>query len=271
MSNKNFRRLHENFLLLPNAWDAGSARLVESLGAPAIATTSAGVAWSRGYPDGDALPLEQLVAVALEIARAIRVPFTVDVEGGYSDDPATVADVVLGVIDAGASGINIEDGPGSADLLCAKIEAARRISTGANVDLFINARTDVFLRELATGEAAVEEVLRRAKLYRAAGGDGLFVPGLSDGSTIEIVARAIYPMPLNIMLVPGLPTTDALRKLGVRRLSAGAAIAQAALGLIGRLAHDFLNGSWTEMFASFADYGTTNRLFDLDDREGSAP
>jgi 2-methylisocitrate lyase-like PEP mutase family enzyme len=250
MSNKDFRRLHENFLLLPNAWDAGSARLVESLGAPAIATTSAGVAWSRGYPDGDALPLEQLVAVALEIARAIRVPFTIDIEGGYSDDPATVADVVLGVIDAGASGINIEDGPGSADLLCAKIEAARRISTRANVDLFINARTDVFLRELATGEAAVEEVLRRAKLYRAAGGDGLFVPGLSNGSTIEI---------------------DALRKLGVRRLSAGAAIAQAALGLIGRLAHDFLDGSWTEMFANAVDYGTTNRLFDFDDRKGSAP
>jgi 2-methylisocitrate lyase-like PEP mutase family enzyme len=271
MSNKNFRSLHEDFLLLPNAWDAGSARLIESLGAPAIATTSAGVAWSRGYPDGDALPLEQLVAVALEIARAIRVPFTIDIEGGYSDDPATVADVVLGIIDAGALGINIEDGAGSPDLLCAKIEAARQISTRANVDLFINARTDVFLRELTTGEAAVEEVLRRAKLYRAAGGDGLFVPGLSDGSTIEIVARAIDPMPLNIMLVPGLPVINALRKLGVRRLSAGAAIAQAALGLIGRLAHDFLDGSWTEMFANAADYGTTNRLFDFDDREGSPP
>jgi 2-methylisocitrate lyase-like PEP mutase family enzyme len=271
MSNKNFRRLHEDFLLLPNAWDAGSARLIESRGAAAIATTSAGVAWSRGYPDGDALPLEQLVEVALEIARAIRVPLTIDIEGGYADDPATVADVVLGIIDAGALGINIEDGVGSPDLLCAKIEAARQISTRANVDLFINARTDVFLRELAPGEAAVEEVLRRAKLYRAAGGDGLFVPGLSDGATIEIVARAIYPMPLNIMLVPGLPSIDALRKLGVRRLSAGAAMAQAALGLIGRLAHDFLKGSWTEMFANAADYGTTNRLFDLDDREGSAP
>jgi 2-methylisocitrate lyase-like PEP mutase family enzyme len=271
MSNKNFRRLHEDFLLLPNAWDAGSARLIESLGATAIGTTSAGVAWSRGYPDGDALPPEQLGAVALEIARAIRVPFTIDIEGGYSDDAAIVADIVLGIIDAGASGINIEDGPSSPDLLCAKIEAARRMSTRANVDLFINARTDVFLRELATGEAAVEEVLRRAKLYRDAGGDGLFVPGLSDGSTIEILARAIDPMPLNIMLVPGLSTIDALRKVGVRRLSAGAAIAQAALGLIGRLAHDFLNGSWTKMFASVADYGTTNRLFDFDDRKGSVP
>jgi 2-methylisocitrate lyase-like PEP mutase family enzyme len=270
MSNKNFRRLHEDFLLLPNAWDAGSARLIESRGAAAIATTSAGVAWSRGYPDGDALPLEQLIAVALEIARAIRVPLTIDIEGGYSDDAATVADVVLGIIDAGASGINIEDGAGSPDLLSAKIEAARRMSARANVDLFINVRTDIFLRELATGEAAVEEVLRRAKLYRTAGGDGLFVPGLSDGSTIEIVATAIDPMPLNIMLVPGLPTIDELRRLGVRRLSAGAAIAQAALGLTGRLAHDFLDGSWTEMFANAADYSNTNRLFDFDHREGGA-
>jgi 2-methylisocitrate lyase-like PEP mutase family enzyme len=271
MSNQTFRKLHENFLLLPNAWDAGSARLIESLGAAAIATTSAGVAWSRGYPDGDALPLERLVAVALEIARAVRVPFTIDIEGGYSDDPATVADVALGMIDAGASGINIEDGPGSPDLLFAKIEAARRMSTRANVDLFINVRTDVFLRELATGKNAVEEVLRRAKLYRAAGGDGLFVPGLSDGSMIEIVAKAIHPTPLNIMLVPGLPAIDALRKLGVRRLSAGAAIAQASLGLTRRLAHDFLDGSWTEMFANGVDYGTTNRLFDFDDRDGSVP
>jgi 2-methylisocitrate lyase-like PEP mutase family enzyme len=271
MSNKNFRRLHEDFLLLPNAWDAGSARLIESLGAAAIATTSAGVAWSRGYPDGDTLPLEQLCAVTQEIARVIRVPLTIDIEGGYSDDPTAVTQVVAGLIAAGAVGINIEDGANSPELLCAKVDAARRSAERAGVDLFINARTDVFLRELATGEAAVEEVLRRAKLYRTAGGDGLFVPGLSDGFTIQIVARAIDPMPLNIMLVPGLPGIDALRKLGVRRLTAGAAIAQAALGLVGQLADNFLDGSWTEMFANAADYGITNRLFDLDDREGSAP
>src|SRR5687767_4445161 len=103
MSNRTFRELHGagDFLILPNVWDAGTARLIESLGAAAIATTSAGVAWSRGYPDGDSLPIEQLLAAVRDIARIVRVPLTVDIEGGYSDDPADVARVVAGVIDTG--------------------------------------------------------------------------------------------------------------------------------------------------------------------------
>ena len=112
-SNNTFRTLHQGpALLLPNAWDPGSARLIESLGAKAIATTSAGLAWSRGYPDGDALPIEQLLAATRDIARSIRVPLTIDIEGGYSIDPTIVAQVVGGVIDVGAVGINLEDGAG---------------------------------------------------------------------------------------------------------------------------------------------------------------
>ena len=173
-----FRALHygNELLLLANAWDPGSARLIESLGARAIATTSAGLAWSRGYPDGDALPIEQLLTTARDIARVIRVPLSIDIEGGYSDDPAVVARVVSGIIDAGAVGINIEDGAGSPDLLCAKIEAARHSATRAGVDLFINVRTDVYLRGMASGDAAVREVIRRAERYRSAGCDGIFVP-----------------------------------------------------------------------------------------------
>lgn len=263
MSNHTFRNLHRRgeLLVLPNAWDAGSARLIESLGALAIATTSAGVAWSRGYPDGDALPIAQLLAVVREIARVIRVPLTIDIEGGYSDDPALVAHAVAGVIDAGAVGINIEDGAGAPDLLCAKIEAARRIAAHAGVDLFINARTDVYLRGVASGDAAVEEVLRRAARYQAAGCDGLFVPALADGAAIKAVAAAIEPLPLNIMLVPGLPPFDVLRAQGVRRMSAGASIAQAALGRARWLASAFLAGGSEEMFAVAADYAETNRLF----------
>ena len=269
-----FRTLHHrpNFLILPNAWDAGSARLIESLGATAIATTSAGVAWSRGYPDGDALPMEQLLATAREIARVIHVPLTIDIEGGYSSDPAVVAQVVAGVIDAGAAGINIEDGAALPDLLCAKIEAARQAASGTGVDLFINARTDVYLRALSSGDAAIEEVVRRAERYRAAGCDGLFVPGLVDGRAIEALAAAIDPLPLNIMLVPGLPSVTELRTRGVRRLSAGSAIAQAALGLISRLATDFLAGSSDRMFAAATEYRTVNRLFSAPlVRTGSSP
>lgn len=263
ITNDTFRILHRrpSLLILPNAWDAGSARLIESLGAKAIATTSAGVAWSRGYPDGDALPIEQLLAAAHEIARVIRVPLTIDIEGGYSGDPAVVAQVVAGVIDAGAAGINIEDGAGLPDLLCAKIEAARQAASRTGVDLFINARTDVYLRAFSSGDAAIEEVVRRAERYRAAGCDGLFVPALADGRAIEAVAAAIDPLPLNVMLVPGLPSITTLRAQGVRRLSAGSAIAQAALGLISRLATDFLSGSSDEMFAVAAEYRTVNQLF----------
>jgi 2-methylisocitrate lyase-like PEP mutase family enzyme len=129
--------------------------------------------------------------------------------------------------------------------------------------IFVNVRTDVFLRDIATGAAAIEEVLRRAELYRAASGDGLFVPGLSEASAINTIVKAIDPMPLNVMLVPDLPDIDSLRKLGVRRLSAGSAIAQATLGLTEHLARDFLAGSWSEMFAKPADYMTVNRLFDV--------
>jgi 2-methylisocitrate lyase-like PEP mutase family enzyme len=171
-----FRNLHRDLLLLPNAWDSGSARLFESVGAKAIATTSAGIAWSRGYSDGDALPIEQLLATTRDIARVIRVPLTIDIEGGYSIDPVVVARVVGGIIDAGAVGINIEDGTGSPDLLCAKIEAAKQTAARAGVDLFINARTDVYLRSLASTDGAVEEVGRRATMYQAAGCDGIFVP-----------------------------------------------------------------------------------------------
>src|SRR5260370_32599405 len=182
MSTPVFRKLHEGpaLLMLPNAWDAGTARLIENLGAKAIATTSAGLAWSRGYPDGNALPDDQLIAAARDIVRVIRVPLTVDMEAGYSDDPHAVAQLVARVLAAGAVGINIEDGAGSPDLMCRKIVAIRESVAHLGVDLFINARTDVYLRGIASGAAAVEEVIHRASRYRAAGCDGLFVPALAN-------------------------------------------------------------------------------------------
>jgi 2-methylisocitrate lyase-like PEP mutase family enzyme len=263
MLDQAFRRLHGGeLLILPNAWDAGSARLIESRGAKAIATTSAGLAWSSGYPDGDALPTERLLAAVRAIGRVIGVPMTIDIEGGYSNDPAAVARLVGEILDAGAVGINLEDGAGSPELLCAKIAAARESAGRAGVELFINARTDVYLRDLAVDGDAVAEVGRRAGRYRAAGCDGLFVPGLSDGSEIEAIAAAIRPLPLNVMLVPGLPSNERLHVLGVRRLSAGSAIAQAALARVGRLADELLAGRAEELFADSAGYGEINRLFD---------
>lgn len=259
----NFRNLHQGpgILLLANAWDAGSARLIESLGAKAIATTSAGLAWSRGYADGNLLPEDVLIDANRAIARVVKVPLSADIEAGFSDDPRSVAKLAARVLGVGVVGINIEDGGGTPDLLCKKIAAIRQQAVHAGIDLYINARTDVYLRGIAKGEAAIEEANRRAALYRAAGCDGLFVPGLSNIDAIGSIAAANQSTPLNIMAVPNLPSIDILQKHGVRRLSAGSAIAQAALGCTGRLAAGFLAGSVNEIFAGAAEYGAVNKLF----------
>jgi 2-methylisocitrate lyase-like PEP mutase family enzyme len=259
-----FDQLHEGPepLLLPNAWDAGSARLMESLGAKAVATTSAGVAWTLGYPDGNALPVRMLVATVATIARAIRVPLTVDLEGGYSDDPSMVEETVAKVIEAGAVGINIEDGSGPPDLLCLKIERAVRAGEHFDVDLFVNARTDVYLRGLVPEGKRVAEALERAKLYRNAGASGLFVPGLRAPEEIRAVA-ADAGLPLNVMAWPGLPAASDLARLGVRRLSAGSGIAQALWGRAAALAGDFLKSGRSDPLGEGAmGYADINALFE---------
>lgn len=258
-----FRHLHQHgLLLLANAWDAGSARLIESLGAKAIATTSAGVAWANGYADGSHLPMQELIATVASIARVIRVPLSVDFEDGYASDPATVADNVARVIDAGAVGINIEDGADSPDLLASKIERIKRIATQRGVDLFVNARTDVYLRGLASDDRRVEETLVRASRYRAAGADNLFVPGVVDVDEIRhIVAKA--GLPLNVMSRPGLPSVAELAAIGVRRLSAGSAISIATMDCMAGLTRSFLhNGDGQPAHDRPLDYVSINRLFD---------
>lgn len=258
-----FHRLHEgpDPLLLPNAWDAGSARLIESLGAKAVATTSAGVAWTHGYPDGNVLPVRMLISTVVAITRAIRVPLTVDVEGGYSDEPSTVEETIARVVEAGAVGINIEDGSNAPDLLCLKIERAKRAGNHFGIDLFVNARTDVYLHGLAPEDQRVKETLARAKLYREAGASGIFVPGLRDAEEIRAVA-ADAGLPLNVMAWPGLPAAAELAGLGVRRLSAGSGISQALWGKAATLATNFLKSGKSEPLGEGAmPYPAINALF----------
>lgn len=244
------RRLHTGptLLILPNAWDAGTARLIERAGASAIATTSAGVAWAHGYPDGNALPTPLLLATVSEIARVITVPLTVDIEAGYSDQPKDVETIVAAVIDAGGVGINLEDGDDAPDLLCAKIERARRAAASRGVELFINARTDVYLHALVPPERAVEETLARGARYRGAGADGLFVPGIVDRAEIQSVVTGAQ-LPVNVLARPGLPAADELRALGVRRLSAGSGVTQAVYGQTALLAAAFLETGRSETLA----------------------
>jgi 2-methylisocitrate lyase-like PEP mutase family enzyme len=257
-----FRKLHEGpgLLFLANAWDAGSARLVESLGAAAVATTSAGLAWSLGYADGGAMPADVAVGAATNIARVLHVPLSVDMEDGYSPDPATVARHIKRLLEAGVAGINIEDGADPPAVLAAKVEAIKTATAATGGDVFVNVRTDVYLRGLAPDDVRVAEVLARAKTYRDVGADGLFVPGICRAEEIgEVVAAA--GLPLNVMDWPGLPSAAELAALGVRRFSAGSALAQTTWGLLRESAQAFLAGTTVPNSGSAMGFGDIQQLF----------
>jgi 2-methylisocitrate lyase-like PEP mutase family enzyme len=242
-----FRRLHSNTtpLRLANAWDAGSARLFESEGAAAVASTSAGVAWALGYRDGRFLPVNEVVAAASRMARVLSVPLSFDIENGYSDEPRMVADTVMRLVDLGIAGINIEDGSDKPTLLASKIEAIRSAVSKAGADLFVNARSDVFLASLVEKRKLVEESIERGKLYAAAGADGLFVPGIVQAEHIKAVADGVA-LPLNAMAWPNLADAADLGKLGVRRLTAGSGISQVLWGKAAALAREFLQSGRSE-------------------------
>ncbi|MFV3073627.1 isocitrate lyase/PEP mutase family protein [Niveispirillum fermenti] len=248
-----FRALHRgpDPLILCNAWDAGSARMIRSQGARAIATTSAGMAWALGIADGNHLPADLLLAMSAGIVKAVPdLPVSIDMEAGYNDDPATVADLARRVVETGVAGINIEDGTDAPDLLAAKIAAIRKAVGPA---LFINARTDVYLRQLVPGESRVAEVIKRGEFYGAAGADGLFTPGLMDRAAIGDIAAGTS-LPLNVMAVPGLPAVAELAALGVRRLSSGSALPQHLWARVASLAGAFLTDGasdplWVESMA----------------------
>jgi len=259
-----FRELHSNPkqpLLLPKVWDVGGARIVESLGAKAVATTSAGVAWSLGYQDGNATPVRLLGQLAGEIVKAVSIPVTYDFEAGYSDDPSKVIENLKPLLDAGISGINIEDGTDEPALLANKIEAIKHELSSNGVDLFVNVRTDVYLQDLVADEKKVKETLDRANLYQSVGADGLFVPGLSDSAHILKIAKGTN-LPVNLMASPELPKVEGLAKLNVRRLSAGTALAQIAYHRIAHLAADFLKDGDCRVFETeMMGYSNLQNLF----------
>jgi len=260
---KTFRSLHaqNDILILPNAWDAGSAKVIEDAGAKAIATSSAGVAWALGYPDGDVLNPRMLADLTARITDVIRIPLSVDFEGGYTKDPSKVSENLKPIIEAGAVGINIEDGEAAPELLARKIEKARKAAESAGVKLFINARTDVYLAEIGSPESRVGETIARAARYRNAGADGLFVPGLSEPSAIEAIVPEVK-MPLNVMAYPGLPSAKELKKLGVRRLSSGTGIPQTIWSSVAELANGFLTtGDSKPLFKTSMPYGKLQGLF----------
>lgn len=213
-------------VLLYNAWDAGSAKAILAAGAQAIATSSWSVAEAQGYRDGEAIPIGLAERIVGRIAATVDVPVTVDFEGGYSEDDGDLAGNIVRLLDLGVIGINFEDrvvkGAGLYDIVrqAKRIAAIRETAEKRGVKLFINARTDVFFEHGDDAAGAVPEALERAKAYAAAGASGLFVPGLVDAALIGRIVEGT-PLPVNVMVMDGVPPNDRLAKLGVARISYG--------------------------------------------------
>ncbi len=253
-----FHQLHHQRtpLLLVNIWDPASAVLAQQQGAQALGTSSAALAWSLGYADGQQLPVAELLAAVKRILRVIQLPFTVDIEQGYSDEPTQVAELVVQLAELEVAGINMEDGTAEPQLLCAKIEACRSLL--AERALFINARTDVYLAQLATGSEAVTECRRRLALYQEAGADGAFVPGLTDLAVAKQLSQH-SSLPLNLMGWPEAATMEDLTAAGVKRLSAGPALFLQSYQAYQRAVLSFLQQS--PLADPALNYSDLNNLF----------
>jgi 2-methylisocitrate lyase-like PEP mutase family enzyme len=260
-----FHRLHtgDRVLVLPNAWDAASARIIEEAGAAAIATTSAGVAWSLGAPDGDRLGREQALGLIARIAEAVSVPVTADIESGYASDAKGVAETVEGVIAAGAVGVNLEDAVSTGlrpmSEQAERVAAARQAADASSVPLYLNARVDTYLLEVGDPGGRLSETTSRAEAYVEAGADGIFVPGVTDLDTVSALAKAIGK-PLNVMAGPGAPTIAELARCGVARVSVGPAITKVAYAVTRRAAEEVLSAGTYTSLAGGLDYEELNRL-----------
>jgi len=270
---KQLRKLHQGpqILILANAWDVISARIMEDAGFPVVATTSAGVAAVLGYPDGQRVPQREMLEFVARIARAVSVPVTADMESGYGTSPADMAEMARALVDAGAVGLNLEDVTGDDEgshvemgLQTEKIAAVREASAAAGVPLVINARTDVYLMPIGPEETRFERTVERLRTYRKAGADCVFAPGIREKETIARLVRAV-DAPLNILLQPGGPTVAELEKLGVARASIGSGTMRAALGTARKFAKALSEyRDHAEFMKDAVPYDEVNRLLGRD-------
>jgi 2-methylisocitrate lyase-like PEP mutase family enzyme len=248
------RELHRpgNPLVLVNAWDALSARVIEEAGAEAIATTSAGMAFALGYPDGQKISRDEMMAAVAVVARVVDLPVTADMEAGYGDLPVDAAATARGVVDAGAVGLNLEDTTAGGLLpiegFVAKIEAIRAVGEETGVPLVINARVDQFIAEIGDQDTRLEHTIERGRAYREAGADCVFVPAVTDSDTIRALVDGIGGCVSVLATQPG-QSVDDLARLGVARISIGSGTYLAAMSEAKRFAEEIL-GSGT--FTTFA-------------------
>jgi len=263
------RNLHRGprTLVLPNAWDVASACVLEQMGYPAIATSSAGVAFALGYPDGQRISRDEMLEVVGRIARAVRVPVTADMESGYGTTPVQMSETAKAIVAAGAVGLNFEDVTGDTEsshvevsLQVEKIRALHEAAAAAGVPLVINARTDVYLMPIGPEATRFERTVQRLRAYRDAGADCLFAPGLVDRAVIGKLVKAV-DAPLNILATQGCPSIPELEALGVRRVSMGSSVMRATLATVRRIGKELLErGTYSSAFDGTIPYPEVTEL-----------
>ncbi|MCM3243199.1 MULTISPECIES: isocitrate lyase/PEP mutase family protein [Cytobacillus] len=244
-----FHRLHQqpSTFVLPNAWDVISAKMFEECGFKSIGTTSAGIAASLGYLDGQSIPLNKMVETIENIAKSVNVPVSADIEAGYGQTVDEVLETVKAVAAAGAIGINLEDGSGDPNRPIfeissqkEKIAAIKELSESRNMPLFINARTDIYWLNIGDSPTLLQEALKRAKAYQAAGADCIFIPGLTDMKIIKKIREEIS-CPINLLVDPEMPSLTELSNIGIERLSCGSVPFRATLTYLRTISEEIVN------------------------------
>ena len=254
-------------LLLPNVWDASSARLFVSAGFDALATTSGGVAWALGYPDGELAPWADVVAATARIVRSAQVPVTADIEAGYGTTPTEVAAHVAEIIQAGVVGINLEDGLHgpirSIEDAAARLRAAREAARKEGVPIVLNARCDIFQLQYGEENTRFASTVERCKAYLAAGADCVYPFGLRDPATIAAFVKAVAE-PVNITGRPGMPNAAVLASMGVARITIASAPALVTMSNIQRLATELRATGGFEMLVTNLRHPDAQKLFTVE-------
>ncbi len=260
-------------LVLVNVWDAATARIIEKAGSEAIATTSAGIAFASGYPDGQKISGERMLEAVTRICAAVSVPVTADMEAGYGDTPEEMHRTVAGVLEAGVVGLNLEDGTGRPKaplvdlaLQVEKIRAVVAEGRRCGVPIVLNARTDVYLRGVGPESSRLAETIRRGQAYRDAGADCVFVPGVTDLSVIAALVEQLA-CPINVLAVAGSPSIAELARLGVARISLGSGPMRSAMTLLERLASEVLTRGTYSALEGITSHATMNELMALSSPE----
>ncbi|MEO7210306.1 MAG: isocitrate lyase/phosphoenolpyruvate mutase family protein [Chitinophagaceae bacterium] len=244
-----FKSLHHNdkILVLPNVWDPLGARLLESLGYNAVATASASIAFSNDYADGENIPFKDLISILKKIVDSVKIPVTADIESGYASNIKTLEENIKQLIDTGISGINIEDSLHddsnmvSVDAQCEKINCIKLIALKMGVSIFINARTDVYINENhLSPEEKLSEAIHRGKAYKDAGADGFYPIVLKEKESMENIVQEVG-LPVNILLIPGIPDFEILQKIGIARVSLGPGFLKIAINAMKNIAEKLLN------------------------------